>query len=282
MGPIIDSHCHAWSYWPYQPIVPDPEQRGKVEQLLHEMDASHVDQALVVSAQIEHNPDNNVYVAGQVERYSDRLFQLADLDSKWSPTYHQPGGAQRLRQMAARWQIKGFTHYLQEEEDGAWLYSLDGQAIFQAAADLNLIASLSSLPHQQPAVQRIAAMFPQVPILCHHMGFVKGGDKSSGENLGKVLASASLPNIYIKVSGFAYAADVNWGFPYQEVHWIVEALYDHFGPQRLCWGSDYPVVRFFMTYRQSLEAFRTHCNFIPVQDQEWILGRTLQALLEKA
>ena len=25
---IIDSHCHAWARWPYDPPVPDPESKG--------------------------------------------------------------------------------------------------------------------------------------------------------------------------------------------------------------------------------------------------------------
>src|SRR5215216_491670 len=35
---IVDSHCHAWRTWPYQPPVPGPTSRGTVEQLLWEMD----------------------------------------------------------------------------------------------------------------------------------------------------------------------------------------------------------------------------------------------------
>jgi Tat protein secretion system quality control protein TatD with DNase activity len=71
---IIDSHCHAWSYWPYQPAVPDPESRGTIQQLLHEMQLNQVDQALVVCAQIDHNPDNNAYIAAQVAMVPDRLY----------------------------------------------------------------------------------------------------------------------------------------------------------------------------------------------------------------
>ena len=45
---IIDSHTHAWQYWPYEPPVPDHESRGKVEQLLWEMDRVGVDKAVLV------------------------------------------------------------------------------------------------------------------------------------------------------------------------------------------------------------------------------------------
>ncbi len=56
-------------------------------------------------------------------------------------------------------------------------------------------------------------------------------------------------------------------------------LYAHFGPERLCWASDYPVVLPYMTYRQSLEAVRTHCSFIREKDMDLILGDNMARLL---
>jgi L-fuconolactonase len=56
-------------------------------------------------------------------------------------------------------------------------------------------------------------------------------------------------------------------------------LYEAFGPDRLCWGSDYPVVRKAMTYQQALEAFRRHCAFVPTEHKERILGGNLHRLL---
>ncbi len=93
---IVDSHCHAWTYWPYEPPVPDPESRGVVEQLIDQMDRTGVAQATIVSAQIEHNPANNDYIAASVRRFPSRLYQYADVDSFWSDTYHAPGAAKRL------------------------------------------------------------------------------------------------------------------------------------------------------------------------------------------
>lgn len=276
---IIDSHCHAWPRWPYQPPVPDDEHRGKVEQLLNEMDLNGVDQAVIVCARIDRNPDNITYIAEQIKKYPSRLHQIADVDCSWSDTYHTPGAADRLIEIAAQYPIKGFTHYLKDEDDGAWLYSEDGLKFFQAAAERKLIASIASSPWHQAAIRKVAEAFPSLPILCHHLGVTRMGKPDTEEHLKEVLESAKLPNIFIKVSGFAYCSQVNWDYPYSDTLWMMRKIYEHFGPHRLCWGSDYPVVRFFMTYKHSLEVFRTHCTFIPEADKALILGDTLAGLL---
>lgn len=278
---IIDSHCHAWTRWPYDPPVPDDEHRGRVEQLLNEMDLHGVDQAMIVCAQIDHNPENNAYIAEQVRQHPDRLHQVADVDCSWSETYHTPGAADRLKAAVEQWPIKGFTHYLRGEDDG-WFDSDEGIAFFKVAEKEKLIASIAGAPHHQPALRRVAERFPTVPIVCHHLAGARATGDAPHQALKEILASAKLPNIYIKLSGFAYCSHVNWDYPYSDTHWIVRSLYEHFGPYRMCWGSDYPVVRFYMTYKQSLEAFRTHCTFVPEEDQAWILGKTLNQLLSNA
>lgn len=277
---IIDSHSHAWSYWPYAPAVPDPGTHGCIEQLLYEMDANSVDQAVIVCAQLEHNPNNNEYIADSVKRFPGRFHMLADLDSEWAETYHTPGMAQRLKDIARRWPLCGFTHYLRRDEDGTWLCSPEGEAVFEVAAEMGLIASLCCYPHQQPALRKIASLFPSVPILCHHLGLVQHGKGTSTENLAQVLDSAGQPNIYIKVSGFGYMASQQWEYPYSESQDVFRKIFQEYGANRLCWGSDYPVVRYYMTYRQSLEVLKTHCPFVSPGEKEWILGKTFQNLIQ--
>ena len=279
---IIDSHCHAWTYWPYNPPVPDPESRGRVEQLLNEMTLNGIDKAVIICAQIDHNPNNNDYIAEVAAQHRDRLYQFPDVDCSWSTTYHTPGAADRLRAIADRLPIKGFTHYLSHDDDGAWLYGEEGLAFFKVAADYNLIASIAGRPEHQPAIRKVAAAFPSMPILCHHLAGAKADEAPPHAGLQEILASARLPNIYIKLSGFAYCSPVKWNFPYSDTHWVIRSLYERFGPYRMCWGSDYPVVRFYMTYQHALEAFRTHCSFVTEQDKGWILGQTLERLLNQA
>lgn len=274
---IIDSHSHAWHHWPYKPEVPDSTSHGIAEQLLWEMDRNKVDKAVLICAQIEHNLDDNDYVATCVARYPDRLIQFADVDCMWSPTYHTPGAADRLRTAAEKYHLKGFTHYL--KDDYTWLESEEGLAFFKVAAELKLIASIALNARWQPALRKLAARFPTVPFLCHHMSLAKVGDETS---LAEIVKSAEVPNIYIKLSGFHYVSQVGWDYPQLDTHPVVRALFAAFGPTRLCWGSDYPVVRFFMTYQHALEAFRTHCTFVPLMDQALILGLNLERLLNAA
>jgi predicted TIM-barrel fold metal-dependent hydrolase len=276
----IDSHCHAWRKWPYQPPVPDFESRGIVEQLLFEMDAAGVDRAAIVCARIAHNPDDNDYVAECVRRFPERLYQIADVDCSWTETYHTPGAADRLRETADRYGCVGFTHYVKRDDDGAWFLSDDGLAFFRAAEERRLIASISCASHQLAVLRQVAERFPAMPILIHHMGHPKAVEPPPYPQFQEIIRSAALPNVYIKLSGFHYASPVAWEYPFSDCAWLVRGLYEHFGPDRLCWGSDYPVVAMRqVSYRQALEVVRTHCDFIPPEHKARILGDNLYRLI---
>ena len=155
---IIDSHTHAWPRWPYQPPVPDDENRGKVEQLLHEMDLHNVDKAVLICARIDRNPDNNDYVAACVDRYPERLIQFADVDCSWTDTYHTDGAADRLKAAGEKYNLKGYTHYLRGDDDGSWFFSEEGERFFHTTADMGLIASIAmgatSTKHSVKSLQR--------------------------------------------------------------------------------------------------------------------------------
>jgi len=274
---LIDAHCHAWRRWPYQPPVPDPGSRGCAEQLLWEMDRNGVDRAVVVCARIDDNPDNNEYVARCAAATPRRLVQFADVDCSWSHAYHRPGAAARLAAAADRYRLRGFTHYLRDDYD--WFADAAGLAFWRCAADRGLIASLALAPAWQPALRRLAVRFPTVTFLCHHMAGARPGDRAA---MAEILASAVVPNIWVKLSGFHYVAAKPWDFPQPDARQVARTLYEAFGPQRLCWGSDYPVVRFFVTYQQALEVVRTHCDFLSADDLQLVLGGNMERLLAQA
>jgi L-fuconolactonase len=277
---IIDSHCHAWTTWPYDTTVPDPESRGRIEQLLFEMDRNGVDKAVLICARIDYNPDNNAYVAEMATRYPDRVIPFPDVDCVWSPEYHTPGAPDRLRAAIDRWSIAGFTHYVGEDNDG-WLRSDEGRAFFDLAAERDLIASLAIGSAWFEDLGELAADHPTLPILVHHQGLVRAVDGPESAGLRALQRLAEHPNIVVKASGFYYGSHDTADYPYLDQVAIFERIYRAFGARRLAWGSDFPVSPWVAcTYAQTLEVIRRHCLFLDEADRAWILGDTLATILE--
>lgn len=270
---IVDAHCHAWAEWPYQPALPD-RGRGAVERLLVEMDAAGVDRAVLIPASIGENPDNDAYVFAAAGQSGGRLIAFADADSRWQPSHQQPGAADRLHRLVARFRPAGVTHYMHEDADPGWLESPDGAAFLAAMEAHGLVLSLACGPAQVPAVARAAARVPRLPVLLHHLGRVRAGDAAA---LRPVLAAAACPNIHVKLSGLGYGVDDGWDYPLPAMQPVVRALHEAYGPQRLLWGSDWPVASRYMTYRQTLEIVRRHCPFL--SDMPAILGGNMARLL---
>jgi L-fuconolactonase len=289
VGQILDSHCHAWRRWPYSPLVPDEDARGTIGQLLYEMDINGVSEAAVVCAAIDNNPDNVAYVAFAQERYYGRFHVVADLDCVWSEHYHRPGSADRLRALADRYPLVGFTHYVYEDNDG-WLESEEAESVFAVAEQRGLFVSLAAGPSWQADLRSIARRHPSVPVLCHHLAGLRtvaalGGTSTAGAvysaALEGVLASAGVENIFVKVSGFHYASAEGWDHPWGAAVEIFKQLFDSFGPRRLCWGSDFPASKRYCTYRQSLEVVRSHSPFLGDDDRRLILGDNLRPILRR-
>jgi predicted TIM-barrel fold metal-dependent hydrolase len=276
---IRDSHCHAWRRWPYPPLVPDEDARGTIDQLLYEMDTNGVEQAFVVCAAIEANPDNTEYVASARMRHPGRLLVVADLDCTWSPDYHAPGSSDRLKALDDRYDLAGFTHYVEDRNDG-WLLGDEAEALFAVAGERRLVISLAASPAWQADLRVIARRHPEVPVLCHHLGGIRAGIGQDHEGLAEVVASAAVPNIYVKASGFHYASERGWDHPWPDAVAVLSRLFDAYGPGRICWGSDFPASKRFCTFRQSLEVVRTHCTFFTPEDLRLVLGGTLRAVLD--
>jgi L-fuconolactonase len=284
---ILDSHCHAWRRWPYAPLVPDEDSRGTIDQLLYEMDLNHVSEAAVVCAGIDNNPDNVSYVASASERHPGRFRIIADLDCSWSATYHRPGAPDRLRALADRYPLAGFTHYVREVNDG-WLASDEAEAVFTVAEQRGLFVSFAAGPGWQADLRGIARRHPSVPVLCHHLAGLRtetaltaSGHAAAAysDALAEVTTSREVDNIYVKVSGFHYASAQGWDYPWPEATVTFRRLFEAFGPQRLCWGSDFPASKLYCTYRQSLEVVRSHCAFVSEDDLRMVLGGTLRSIL---
>ena len=286
---LTDSHCHAWRMWPYDKSVPDPQSRGSIETLLYEMDAHNISRASVVCARIGggaggdgfENADNNDYVGSFAQKHADRISAWVDVDCMWRSEHHKTGSVDRLKMELERNSAKGFTHYVGPKNDG-WLVSEEGREFFSTAAELKVIASLSISSPWFADLREIANENPTMPFLIHHMSLPRrDGSNYNTSDISELLKCASAPNIGVKISGFNYNSAEDWNFPYLDSIELFKTIYEAFGASRLYWGSDFPASRDKITYTQSLEVVRSHCDFVPDGELALILGDNLDRILNK-
>ena len=220
----------------YDPAVPDPGQRGTVEQLLWEMDQSGVDQACIVAADIERNPDNNAYVAECVARHPGRLHHIAHIDCFWEPTYEVDGAVARLWRLSTGSNAAGVTRYFGAEVTD-WPLSREGMAFFESRRAPRSHHDLAARPVWQPQLREVARRCPGLPILLHHLGSFRAGGIPANDAYELMAPTLEQDNIYVKLSGFHYGGARNWEFPQVEAAAFAGRIHAVTGGRRLCWGS---------------------------------------------
>ena len=63
-------------------------------------------------------------------------------------------------------------------------------------------------------------------------------------------------------------------YPYRDTHEQVKRVYDAFGPRRVMWGSDWPLVEKYCGYARALALYRDEIGFFTAEDRRWVLGGT--------
>src|SRR3546814_10949072 len=99
----------------------------------------------------------------------------------------------------------------------------------------------SSDLHQFPAVLNLIDKKPDNRYILDHLGKPGIADKEFNQWKDHIAAAANNPNVYCKFSGMVTEADwTNWTTadlrPYAAI------VLEHFGPERLVFGGDWPVV----------------------------------------
>ncbi|MFJ5987328.1 amidohydrolase family protein [Lentzea sp. NPDC092896] len=150
--------------------------------------------------------------------------------------------------------LRGIRHQVQGEPDPEWLCRKDvWHGLAQVGAH-ELVYELLTLPHQLPAARRTVAALPQVRFVVDHCSKPAIGT-DPGEWAELVRSLAAHENVTCKLSGLVTEADwKSWSVA--DLRPYFEVVLDAFGPERLMFGSDWPVCLLAATYDEWLGAAR--------------------------
>lgn len=146
----------------------------------------------------------------------------------------------RLRELPGGSYLRGIRHQVQGEPDPEWLLRADVRRGLAAVADAGLVYDLVVLPHQLPTCVKAAAALPRLTFVLDHLGKPPIASGALEPWASAVRDPAALPNTACKLSGMVTEAD--WkGWNPQDLQPYADTVLDAFGPDRLMFGSDWPV-----------------------------------------
>jgi L-fuconolactonase len=263
---MVDSQCHVSPIW-YEPV----------ESLLEQMLRNEVEQAVLV--QMLGQVDNS-YQQSCLKRYPGRFASVVLIDLEASGCLSQ---LQRLAEAGAT----GLRLRPTARSPGA-----DALAVWRAAADLQLAVSCvgNSAAFCSADFARLLGSIPQLTVVLEHLGGAGQPDASDFERSMrlKVMELARFPNVYLKVPGLGELhsrispAD-NADGPFRpELPESLERALQTFGPRRLMWGSDFPVVCSREGYGNSVRLCRDALRSVSTPELDEIFGGVARRVFKLA
>ncbi len=240
---VIDAHLHLWNLrrsdyaWlrgPEDDKINRTIEWAEAEPLLTR---NGISRAILVQAD---DTDADTDYLLEVSAGHDRVSGVV----VYVPLHSPAEAAQRLDDLtAATTKIVGVRNLIHDRPDPDWLLRPDvGEGLALLAERDIPFDVVSVLPRHLEHVATLSQRHPRLRMVIDHLSKppIKAG-QAADEWRSLLAAAAASPNVYAKVSGLYPATGPldDWG-P-EDIRPFFEFAYQIFGPERLMFGSDWPV-----------------------------------------
>jgi L-fuconolactonase len=264
----IDSHQHFWKF--------DPIRDSWITEEMNVIRRDFLPQDLLPVLQ-QNSFDGSVLVQSD-QSEAENEFQLNNASQHefikgvvgWVDLL-SPSVEERLQYYSQFKKMKGFRHVLQGEKDRAFML----QPVFMKGIGLlrkyNFTYDILVFPNQLKHIQDFVKAFPDQPFVIDHIAKPNIKDKKIDEWKKDMEAIAKFENVSCKISGMATEADwVNW--KKQDFNPYIDTVIEAFGPDRILYGSDWPVCLVTGSYERILEIVEYYFSSFSPGEQELFFG----------
>lgn len=154
--------------------------------------------------------------------------------------------AERIAAMAHRGGIVGLRPMVQDIDDTQWLLRPSLQPAFDAMIAHGLRFDALIQPRHLPVMRNFVAQYPELQMVIDHGAKPDIATGALQPWADEILALAQGSNIYCKLSGLLTEAAP--GASVEDLKPFVDVLLHAFSPERLIWGSDWPVLNLVTDY----------------------------------
>jgi L-fuconolactonase len=185
-----------------------------------------------------------------------------------------PGVASTLATLKARpdgRKLVGIRHQAHDEPDPDWLRRPDVLRGIDAVARMDLAYDVLVRDRELPAALDLVRGFPGGRFVVDHIAKpnIKEHEIEPWASLMRPLADC--PNAWVKVSGMIEEADWEHWRPEDLVPYL-QRLLEWFGPERLIFGSNWPVCLLAGSYAQVYDALVSALGSITPAEHDRIFG----------
>jgi L-fuconolactonase len=183
-----------------------------------------------------------------------------------------PHLAEQLTLFKAQPKFRGVRHIIHDEPDDAFMLRKNFSRGIGMLAEFDLTYDLLLFPKHLPAAYELVSKFPAQPFVLDHLAkpLIKEGIREPWATYLRRLAQN--PTVYCKVSGMVTEADWHAWQP-TDFRPYLDIVFEAFGPERIMWGSDWPVCTVAAPYAAIVGIIVDYIQQFSADEQAGILGR---------
>ncbi len=265
--PIIDSHVHVWKHDPEFPFAPEAKNVPPVdrtpEALLALMKANDVKKTVII--QVIHYRYDNSYLLSVLKRFPDTFRGVGRVDPL------NPAAPDHLSKMAEQG-LKGVRLSPAADASGDWIRGDLMQPLWKRCEELKIPMTILAPVTRMPDIGRLIDHYPDLTLVIDHMADCPIDQPAE---LDRLIALKRHPKTFIKIS-HAWALSKQ-KYPWTDVHEQIKRLHHEYGPQRLMWATDFPILENSGAhYSQALTLVRDELPFLNAEDKSWMLSKSVE------
>lgn len=267
----IDAHQHYWN-----PARGDYDWMPMDNQILARtygpkdlgghLATNHVDRTVLVQAAATIHETE--YMLGLADASSNVAGVVGWID------FEKPDDVKHLKRLADHPKFLGVRPMIQDIPDDNWMLRDDVQWGYQAVIDNDLTFDALGFPRHLANFHTLLTRYPDMRVVIDHCmkpQIRSHSDANFCHWANGMSRLAEDTGAYCKLSGLVTETD---GWSIESLRPYVDHILSVFGPERIMWGSDWPVCRLQAEYDAWFAATRTLTSHLSAEEQDMIFGGT--------
>jgi L-fuconolactonase len=268
---MIDAHHHLWKYSAAEYGWISPEMKAlrrdflpeDLEKLMH-----HFGIAGTVAVQARQSLEETGWLLDLASRH-----EIIRGVVGWVPLTDGAKVRPHLERFAANRKLRGVRHVIQDEADPRYILREDFNAGVKMLPEFGLRYDILIFERHLPAAIQFVDRHPKQVFILDHVAKPRIRERIRSPWDRNMRELAKRPNVYCKLSGMVTEADHQRWTPADLQPYLDVALAS-FGPKRLMYGSDWPVMLLAGDYVRWYDVVRRAIEKLSAVEQERIMGGT--------